>query len=120
MASDIEINWPSWVPCEPPNETPILIPSASECSVITSTNSTTCRADAPATKQRPKMTSNNKITLACSKPEQNQWSNGTRKLKLYHEEQLLRSEERRVGKECESTGRSRWSPYNKKKKKTKN
>src|SRR3546814_12255415 len=28
-----------------------------------------------------------------------------------------RSEERRVGKECVSTGRSRWSPYNKKKKK---
>src|SRR3546814_13977639 len=24
----------------------------------------------------------------------------------------LRSEERRVGKECVSTGRSRWSPYN--------
>src|SRR3546814_4968596 len=24
---------------------------------------------------------------------------------------LLRSEERRVGKECVSTGRSRWSPY---------
>src|SRR3546814_15464404 len=29
-----------------------------------------------------------------------------------------RSEERRVGKECVSTCRSRWSPYNKKKKKT--
>src|SRR3546814_13720894 len=28
----------------------------------------------------------------------------------------LRSEERRVGKECVSTCRSRWSPYNKKKK----
>src|SRR3546814_14899570 len=28
-----------------------------------------------------------------------------------------RSEERRVGKECVSTCRSRWSPYNKKKKK---
>src|SRR3546814_14041465 len=27
----------------------------------------------------------------------------------------LRSEERRVGKECVSTGRSRWSPYPKKK-----
>src|SRR3546814_20082675 len=27
-----------------------------------------------------------------------------------------RSEERRVGKECVSTGRSRWSPYHKKKK----
>src|SRR3546814_11408934 len=25
--------------------------------------------------------------------------------------ELLRSEERRVGKECVSTGRSRWSPY---------
>src|SRR3546814_20242358 len=30
-----------------------------------------------------------------------------------------RSEERRVGKECVSTGRSRWSPYNDKKKQTK-
>src|SRR3546814_12152703 len=28
---------------------------------------------------------------------------------------LMRSEERRVGKECVSTCRSRWSPYNKKK-----
>src|SRR3546814_14941965 len=28
-----------------------------------------------------------------------------------------RSEERRVGKECVSPGRSRWSPYNSKKKK---
>src|SRR3546814_7242509 len=31
---------------------------------------------------------------------------------------LYRSEERRVGKECVSTCRSRWSPYPKKKKKT--
>src|SRR3546814_11153979 len=31
---------------------------------------------------------------------------------------LNRSEERRVGKECVSTGRTRWSPYHKKKKKT--
>src|SRR3546814_11811081 len=31
-----------------------------------------------------------------------------------------RSEERRVGKECVSTCRSRWSPYPEKKKKTKN
>src|SRR3546814_13762794 len=30
----------------------------------------------------------------------------------------VRSEERRVGKECVSTGRSGWSPYYKKKKKT--
>src|SRR3546814_13692008 len=29
----------------------------------------------------------------------------------------IRSDERRVGKECVSTCRSRWSPYNKKKKK---
>src|SRR3546814_4631211 len=28
-----------------------------------------------------------------------------------HNEQLIRSEERRVGKECVSTCRSRWSPY---------
>src|SRR3546814_11884672 len=32
---------------------------------------------------------------------------------------ILRSEERRVGKECVSTCRSRWSPYRKKKKKKK-
>src|SRR3546814_13062800 len=31
----------------------------------------------------------------------------------------IRSEERRVGKECVSTGRSRWSPYHSKKKKKK-
>src|SRR3546814_19134607 len=31
----------------------------------------------------------------------------------------IRSEERRVGKECVSTCRSRWSPYHEKKKKTK-
>src|SRR3546814_15257032 len=30
---------------------------------------------------------------------------------------MQRSEERRVGKECVSTGRSRWSPYHSKKKK---
>src|SRR3546814_18551705 len=32
----------------------------------------------------------------------------------------VRSEERRVGKECVSTCRSRWSPYHSKKKKTRN
>src|SRR3546814_2356034 len=35
---------------------------------------------------------------------------------LFHE--LARSEERRVGKECVSTCRSRWSPHNSKKKNT--
>src|SRR3546814_17233258 len=35
---------------------------------------------------------------------------------LYAGEYVFRSEERRVGEECVSTGRSRWSPYNKKKK----
>src|SRR3546814_18376441 len=34
--------------------------------------------------------------------------------------QKTRSEERRVGKECVSTCRSRWSPYNKKKNENKN
>src|SRR3546814_1286504 len=29
----------------------------------------------------------------------------------YHKDGLIRSEERRVGKECVSTCRSRWSPY---------
>src|SRR3546814_17810352 len=33
--------------------------------------------------------------------------------------ELQRSEERRVGKECVSTCRSRWSPYHSKKKRTK-
>src|SRR3546814_14437185 len=37
---------------------------------------------------------------------------------LYYPQQT-RSEERRVGKECVSTCRSRWSPYNYKKKKKK-
>src|SRR3546814_13510436 len=32
-----------------------------------------------------------------------------------HQQPPLRSEERRVGKECVSTCRSRWSPYHKKK-----
>src|SRR3546814_13970854 len=38
---------------------------------------------------------------------------GIAKLEFYNN----RSEERRVGKECVSTCRSRWSPYHKKKKK---
>src|SRR3546814_13275841 len=33
-----------------------------------------------------------------------------------HHEIAMRSEERRVGKECCGTCRSRWAPYNKKKK----
>src|SRR3546814_15516966 len=35
---------------------------------------------------------------------------------IQHVPQILRSEERRVGKECVSTCRSRWSPTHKKKK----
>src|SRR3546814_11433538 len=35
---------------------------------------------------------------------------------LYNPVQVARSEERRVGKECVSTCRSRWSPYHYKKK----
>src|SRR3546814_13288427 len=31
---------------------------------------------------------------------------------LAFKKRIIRSEERRVGKECVSTGRSRWSPYN--------
>src|SRR3546814_1131377 len=43
-----------------------------------------------------------------------------RRAGLVHQDHLRRSEERRVGKECVSTCRSRWSPYHlKKKKKTK-
>src|SRR3546814_16626056 len=37
----------------------------------------------------------------------------------FGERVLVRSEERRIGKECVSTCRSRWSPYNKKNTKTK-
>src|SRR3546814_14233902 len=37
-----------------------------------------------------------------------------------HHRFKTRSEERRVGKECVSTCRSRWSPYHEKKKKQKN
>src|SRR3546814_13425192 len=36
-----------------------------------------------------------------------------------HRRKTQRSEERRVGKECVSTCRSRWSPYHSKKNKTK-
>src|SRR3546814_1277754 len=32
--------------------------------------------------------------------------------KQAYDQLVARSEERRVGKECVSTGRSRWSPYN--------
>src|SRR3546814_13690404 len=31
--------------------------------------------------------------------------------RAHHNARYMRSEERRVGKECVSTGRSRWSPY---------
>src|SRR3546814_19442180 len=37
---------------------------------------------------------------------------------FHHHVVDLRSEERRVGKECVSTCRSRWSPYHEKKKQT--
>src|SRR3546814_11533040 len=39
-------------------------------------------------------------------------SEGTITVHLHNIYQKLRSEERRVGKECVSTCRSRWSPYN--------
>src|SRR3546814_14477242 len=39
-----------------------------------------------------------------------------REEELPHLEAIRRSEERRVGKECVSTCRSRWSPYHSKKK----
>src|SRR3546814_18144575 len=41
-----------------------------------------------------------------------------RSTKLFAAKSLGRSEERRVGKECVSTCRSRWSPYHYKKKST--
>src|SRR3546814_12635268 len=47
-------------------------------------------------------------------------SNNTSKPHSYYKEDVQinrRSEERRVGKECVSTCRSRWSPYHEKKKK---
>src|SRR3546814_16630758 len=39
-------------------------------------------------------------------------------LLVHADHAMYRSEERRVGKECVSTCRSRWSPYHKKKQKT--
>src|SRR3546814_20034267 len=36
---------------------------------------------------------------------------GTERTAILNLVKLIRSEERRVGKECVSTGRSRWSPY---------
>src|SRR3546814_12574551 len=39
---------------------------------------------------------------------------------FFRENYVARSEERRVGKECVSTCRSRWAPYHKKKKKQNN
>src|SRR3546814_7419949 len=42
---------------------------------------------------------------------------GIRKIVYPVNEGIFRSEERRVGKECVSTCRSRWSPYHYKKKK---
>src|SRR3546814_16380795 len=47
------------------------------------------------------------------------WTFGSPKLERYNglpAVQILRSEERRVGKECVSTCRSRWSPNHEKKK----
>src|SRR3546814_13971470 len=41
------------------------------------------------------------------------------KRRNHYSELEIRSEERRVGKECASTCRSRWSPYHEKKKKKK-
>src|SRR3546814_17721327 len=41
-------------------------------------------------------------------------------LRLDQEDVVIRSEERRVGKECVSTCRSRWTPYHKKKNTHKN
>src|SRR3546814_13514632 len=41
---------------------------------------------------------------------------GTRAFQVLQYGQQIRSEERRVGKECVSTCRTRWSPYHEKKK----
>src|SRR3546814_11033650 len=43
---------------------------------------------------------------------------GQAALRRYYSSHASRSEESRVGKECVSTCRSRWSPYHSKKKKT--
>src|SRR3546814_12093931 len=48
------------------------------------------------------------------------FSNGTLALITALQALRIRSEERRVGKECVSTCRSRWSPYHYKKKKKNN
>src|SRR3546814_3933016 len=39
------------------------------------------------------------------------WTHSAEGCRLVDCRLVLRSEERRVGKECVSTGRSRWSPY---------
>src|SRR3546814_715853 len=50
-----------------------------------------------------------------------EWSAGYNPQNLWDNcNSAIRSEERRVGQECVSTCRSRWSPYNKKKKHTYN
>src|SRR3546814_15897467 len=47
-----------------------------------------------------------------------QWRAGqVNALCVFSEQRMIRSAERRVGKECVSTCRSRWSPYHSKKKK---
>src|SRR3546814_16352612 len=47
------------------------------------------------------------------------YSSGEHREKVSKHVARIRSEERRVGKECVSTCRSRWRPYNEKKKKKK-
>src|SRR3546814_12831171 len=45
------------------------------------------------------------------RPLERQQFTGMRDQAIEPGELVIRSEERRVGKECVSTGRSRWSPY---------
>src|SRR3546814_16379463 len=49
-------------------------------------------------------------SLRVATPHSGQWLDSRRMLVIRQDNQL-RSEERRVGKECVSTCRSRWSPY---------
>src|SRR3546814_17189207 len=54
------------------------------------------------------------LSLAIDISQRYTWESG---LVAHLDDLPLRSEERRVGKECVSTCRSRWSPYHEKKKK---
>src|SRR3546814_12566752 len=69
-------------------------------------------ADSPRNTSAPSITSASVVASLVRR-------NCPRHLSLTSLRLWVRSEERRVGKECGSTGRSRWSPYHEKKKERK-